>query len=866
LLALVVLAQAAALFLADNLLHWLRDGPATSDRHTSAAWGLWGIQFARAALFLLAAGFWLRIVKSRLTKSWRRVVLIIAFLILVLLPEVPVLGTLLLIIVLLKIPWTADVHGWRRIVGLLGCIILLLLLLINIQGGGRDGESDGASWDFSFSPAENLFVGELTDSDASASQLSTPFNSVVRVVGRLLRLQLLIATFQLLVFPIRLRGLSLKRRFTVTTVLYRVIPGFLGFVVLVLGIYFGLGLHKTRLAQEAFNETLNQNLVAAKIILDTGANWPGKTATESVLVAFGDSHRWNTQRTSETYFVLKQVGLRFPEPDPGEIAVAEIDTIFRALGSDGTPEKFLRKDFYGAGAVDTVTGMITADTVLYLGAARARRSGDTAVVAEVYVPVDSLYLSRIAGLVNANVRVRVLPHLFIGESSVTYGGDDDSTVVDTSFTVAADLPVTGGGEGFWHESLYLAKSFIPLSDWGKDLAGGVAGAAELTLNVAPARLVGGIVSNTIAFTSNAIAILIFALILLLFLLAEYSAARTGRGIIRGILDDVKGLAEAATRFGEGNLGHRVEVRGKDELGSLRASFNTMAENIEENQELLLEKERLEADLALARDIQQRLLPQSSPVMPGLDMAGISIPSREVGGDLFYFLPVPEGRLGLTIGDVSGKSVPAALLMSNVLAALKTEARLVEDEHEILTHLNSLIAEQVEPGRFVTFFYGVVDRKKKRLKYACAGHNPSLKISANGSAEWLAEAGVPLGVLPENVYVPAETSLEVGDVIVLYSDGVTEAERPKDPSAAPTGSAPGETDKKKTDEDEETFEELEAEEEPDFFDEQRLENAVREARDRSASEIVQAVVDAVHEFTGGADLSDDLTLVVVKITD
>lgn len=859
LFALIVLAQAALLLPAERLLSGLGSGPASPGRLTSAAWGLWGIQLARGCLLLLAAGLWLRVVKSRMGKRWRLVVLAVAFLILVLLPDVPVLGSLLLIILLLKLPWTGDVHGWRRVVGLLGCFTLLIVLFVNLQGASRDGGVGGVSWGLSGSPAEELLTGEIPEPAGSVVDLTSPWNAAVRVTGKLLRLQLFIATFQLLVFPIRLRGLSLKRRFTVTTILYRVIPGFLGFVVLVLGVYFGMGLHKTRLAQEAFNETLDQNLVAAGVILETASDWPGKEATESVLAAFGESRRWSVQKTSATYYVLKQVGLRFPEPDSEGVAVAQVDTILRTLSSDGVPEKFLLGDFYRAGAVDSVAGMTSAGSMLYLGAARARRAEGTAVVAEVYVPVDSLYLSQISDLVATNVRLRALPNLFIGESTVTYGEHRDTSAVDTSFTVFAPLAGGTGGEGFWHESLFLARAFLPLSNWRVDLAGGVAGAAELTLSVAPARLVRGITANTIVFSSNAVAILIFLAILVLFLIAEYSAARTGRSIIRGILDDVKELAVAATRFGEGNLGHRVEVRGKDELGKLRASFNTMAENIEENQELLLEKERLEADLALARDIQQRLLPQSSPVMPGLDVAGISIPSREVGGDLFYFLPVPGGRLGLTIGDVSGKSVPAALLMSNVLAALKTEARLVEDEHEILTHLNNLITEQVEPGRFVTFFYGVVDRSKKLLKYACAGHNPSLKMSADGKAEWLAEAGVPLGILPGNEYVPAETSLQVGDVIVLYSDGVTEAERPRE-AAERTTRADDENDKSS-----DAFTELAPEAEPDFFDEFRLEETVRRARHLSASEVVRAVVDAVHEFTGGADLSDDLTLVVVKIT-
>jgi sigma-B regulation protein RsbU (phosphoserine phosphatase) len=270
----------------------------------------------------------------------------------------------------------------------------------------------------------------------------------------------------------------------------------------------------------------------------------------------------------------------------------------------------------------------------------------------------------------------------------------------------------------------------------------------------------------------------------------------------------------------------------------------MAANIEQHQAVLLEKERLEADLALARDIQQRMLPQAPPVIPGLDVAGLSIPSREVGGDLFYFLPLAKGRLGLTIGDVSGKSVPAALLMSNVLAALKSEARIVDKEDEILDHLNRLIFDQVEPGRFVTFFYGVVDPENRTLRYACAGHNPPLIMRPSGEAEWLKEAGVPLGVMSESTYKPVDAALEPGDVLVLYSDGVTEARRATE--------APHEDDDSRPPDDGE------------FFDEHRLETAVRDAHDKSSAEIISHVMDAVRGFTAGAEQSDDLTLVVVRV--
>jgi serine phosphatase RsbU (regulator of sigma subunit) len=835
---LALLGQAVLLVPVYLLLRWLHESPGDpSARMHTAAWLLWCVQLARAVAIVVALAMWLRIVKPRLQRSWRRVVLVVALMIATLLPDVPVISSLLLIILLLRLKWTGEVYGWRRFAGFVGTLILLIFIHLNVSVGEYGGGTMRPQVSISDEPTVGLLGDDLPDAVAGIARATGVWETVIRVGVLLLRWQLLIACVQFLVFPIRLRGLSLKRRFTVTMVLYRVIPGLLGFTAAVLAIYFGFGLHKTRLAQEAFGETLDANLHAAGLIVETAARagWPAPAAEDSARVALEEASRWLPGGRS-SHFVLKRVGLRTEERDDSTgTAELVVDTVLSAVATPGTPQWFAASDLFNAGAVDSVRGLTVADTVLYLAAARALRAGADALVAEVYTPLDTDYVQRLADLVHTDVRLRALPTVFIGEGSVRMGGE--TPWADSSFVVQARA--TGAHEqdrgGFWRSPHFLARSFIPVSNWNESLAG-VRGAAEMTLRVSPQRMLSGIVSNQLVFSSNAIAVLIFLTILILFLIAEYSAARTGRSIIRGILDDVKGLAEAAKRFGQGDFSHRIEERGRDELGSLSASFNTMAQNIEENQELLLEKERLEADLALARDIQQRMLPQSPPVLPGLDMAGISIPSREVGGDLFYFLPVPEGRLGLTIGDVSGKSVAAALLMSNVLAALKTEARLVEHEDQILTHLNRLIAEQVEPGRFVTFFYGVVDRNKRRLTYACAGHNPPLLIRRDGTAVWLREAGVPLGILPDNVYEPAEVAMEVDDVLVLYSDGVTEAERPTDGG------------------------------ELDFFDDRRLEEAVRAARGQGASKIIQTVADAVNDFTGGADLSDDLTLVVVKIVD
>jgi sigma-B regulation protein RsbU (phosphoserine phosphatase) len=336
-------------------------------------------------------------------------------------------------------------------------------------------------------------------------------------------------------------------------------------------------------------------------------------------------------------------------------------------------------------------------------------------------------------------------------------------------------------------------------------------------------------------------LLILGALGILTAIVEGISLRTGRSIVKTVLDDVQALESGAKLIGSGDLDHRIPVPGKDELSKLAGALNTMAADLKQQREELVDKERLEADLEVARSIQQRLLPQGSPIVAGADVAGVSIPSRVVGGDLFYFLPFEEGRLGLAVGDVSGKSVPAALLMSNVLAVLRAEAQIGVAVDESLSRINRLIAEQVEPNRFVTLFYGVVDRPSETVRYASAGHNPPLILRADGTAVWLHHGGTPLGVVADTKYRAATERFTKGDVLVLYSDGVTEAEA------------------------ESASEQL--------FGESRLVDAVAGAMAKTgqrggpaiatATEILEAVLESLQRFTGGQPASDDRTLVVVR---
>jgi sigma-B regulation protein RsbU (phosphoserine phosphatase) len=240
---------------------------------------------------------------------------------------------------------------------------------------------------------------------------------------------------------------------------------------------------------------------------------------------------------------------------------------------------------------------------------------------------------------------------------------------------------------------------------------------------------------------------------------------------------------------------------------------------------------LERELEIARGIQASFLPKESPGIPHFDLAGLNIPYREVGGDYYDFIPIVDNQLGLAIGDVSGKGVAAALLMAAFRASLLAEIRNHYAIRRILQKVNRLLFESTESGKFVTAFYGVLDVKNRVFTFSNAGHNPPLVLRASGEVEWLTEGGLALGVLPDATYEERPIALTKGDVLVLYTDGVTEASN----------------------------------EDHEEFGIERLEALVRAHRALPAGELLEAIREAVVTFTGDRHLDDDLTLIVGRLT-
>ena len=278
--------------------------------------------------------------------------------------------------------------------------------------------------------------------------------------------------------------------------------------------------------------------------------------------------------------------------------------------------------------------------------------------------------------------------------------------------------------------------------------------------------------------------------------------------------------------------HFVHEFTKDDLNLLTVMANVAAIRIEHTRLAEVEQaERMLAkDLQQAADIQQGLLPKSAPAVPGVDLAGYNAACRTVGGDYYDFLPYPDGRVGMLVGDVAGKGMPAALLMSSLQARVQVLFEDPSDLAGLVTRLNRIISTNCPSNRFISFFIGVLDPKTNELTYVNAGHNPPLLARRDGSIEKLEGTGVILGILPVAKYTQSACRMEPGDVVVLFSDGVTEATRP--------------------DVDEE-------------FGEDRLAQALSELRNESAQSIIAAINQRLNAFTAGSPPADDITLVVAK---
>jgi len=244
---------------------------------------------------------------------------------------------------------------------------------------------------------------------------------------------------------------------------------------------------------------------------------------------------------------------------------------------------------------------------------------------------------------------------------------------------------------------------------------------------------------------------------------------------------------------------------------------------------LIEKQRLETQLEVARQVQLELLPARDPELEGFDISAYNFPTEEVSGDYYDWVRIYDDQIGIVIADVSGKGVPAALLMAFLRASLRAATHIGYAPHISMSKVNYLLWESIERNQFVTAFYGILDATNRTLSYSNAGHSPPLLMKADGTERFEERGGVPLGMFRDSRYYEYFETIEPGEVFVLYTDGVTEAMNSSD----------------------------------EEYERDRLVAAVRECRHLPAREMIDFIHRELTAWTEGRGAHDDVTFFIIK---
>ena len=370
----------------------------------------------------------------------------------------------------------------------------------------------------------------------------------------------------------------------------------------------------------------------------------------------------------------------------------------------------------------------------------------------------------------------------------------------------------------------------------------------LTVHTRPSMLYNRLF-RTLGRFSNAILGALVA-IAVVFAVIEVVAFVIGVRLTRTMTSSVAKLYDATQHINQGNFSHRIHVSSKDQLASLESSFNSMTDSLQKLIAEQKEKQRIESELFIAKEVQDLLFPRDSADLDGLELHGICRPARTVSGDYYDFLNVGPNAVGLAVGDISGKGISAALMMATVHAFVRAHT-LVENvpamaaaqggspapteritccpaPGAVLALLNQQLYRSTPSQKYATMFLGFYDQQTRQLTYSNAGHLPPIVICADGSHHLLETGGTVVGLFGDMTYPEGRVTLNPGDIVVAYSDGITEPEN-------------------------------------DFgdFGEERLKQIVQENRGLPLPRISDAILNAVTDWIGGEEQPDDMTVVLAR---
>jgi sigma-B regulation protein RsbU (phosphoserine phosphatase) len=419
-------------------------------------------------------------------------------------------------------------------------------------------------------------------------------------------------------------------------------------------------------------------------------------------------------------------------------------------------------------------------------------------------------------------------------------------------------------------------TFLDYSDWMSGRTGNVVMAIGLSIPDIYGRISATPLTQIGNYSLGQLLLILMMVVAAMFLIIQTVAFGMGLSLARSITGAVHELAVGTEHVRRGDFTHRIAVRSHDQLGDLADSFNSMTASVEDLLHQKAEKERMEQELRIARQIQMSLLPQGPLRLEALSVTAHCEPAREVGGDYYDYLPLGDSRVGIIIADVAGKGTSAALYMAELKGLMLSLSRLHSSPRQLLVDANRIIAEHLDARSFITMTYAVIDMRVRTLTYARAGHCPLMYLPGRGSRESgsgirdsgfdVRDSGMGLRAsaarslmsevaTPRRVQMQAPDGLVLGlkidkgerfnsllrevtlplgagDLVLLFTDGVTEA--------------------------------MNADGEP--FGEERLAAMIEEHGDLPFEELRERILREIRAFVGNTGQHDDLTFVLLKVDD
>jgi sigma-B regulation protein RsbU (phosphoserine phosphatase) len=316
-----------------------------------------------------------------------------------------------------------------------------------------------------------------------------------------------------------------------------------------------------------------------------------------------------------------------------------------------------------------------------------------------------------------------------------------------------------------------------------------------------------------------------------FLILEMGAFVTGVVLTRTITHSVADLYDATVRIRSGDLAHRIHIARHDQLGALADSFNEMTGSVAELIDEQRQRQKLENEVSIAREVQLQLFPKKLPTIPGLELAAICRPARSVSGDYYDVIPLSGTRVGIAVADISGKGIFASLLMASVQAALRSAASMngTLDTAKVVSRLNQQLFQTTSDDRYATLFYGVYDTETRILNYTNAGHLSPLLVT-DGKVQTLAEGGTVIGLIEDATYKQGTVQVSPGSLLMVFSDGLTEPEN--------------------------VFGEE--------YGVERLQEELLRERNEPANKLAEDLIDGAERWSGSAEQADDMTVVIARM--